>query len=475
MADVNHTKIICTIGPSCQSVEQMQQLVASGMNVARLNFSHGTHAEHLLSINNLKEVREKSGKPLAILLDTKGPEIRVGRVKEGGFTVKAGETLFVSKKVLEGSLDGITLTPALVFDYLTEGMRVLIDNGYISSTIIEVNSEGALLRFENGGQISSNKGINIPGHFIDLPAVTEKDIADITFGLQNDIDIIAASFVRSQAHIEVIRKLCADLGKPATIIIAKIENYQGVEHLEEIIHAADGIMVARGDLGVELPVSQVPILQKRMIRQCYLAAKPVITATQMLETMIQNPRPTRAEVSDVANAIYDSTSAVMLSGETAVGKYPMQTVQMMQRIISEIEQDFKYVEFFYNNTRRVYNDIPSAVTLAAVNTAYSADAKAIFTSSITGLTARLLSSLRPKIPIIVVTSDKKTYNQLALFWGVVPLYQAAMKDYSSSFNQLADFAKKEGIVSSGDLVVVTSGAAFGKSGSTNTMIVEKIA
>ncbi|MEI6531399.1 MAG: pyruvate kinase, partial [Chlamydiota bacterium] len=273
MADVNHTKIVCTIGPSCQSVEKMLALIDAGMNVARLNFSHGTHAGHLVSINNLKEARNKSGKPLAILMDTKGPEIRVGTVKGSGFPVKSGDKLFISKKAVEGTIEAICLTPPLVFDYLKPGMTLLIDNGYISSQIVSISNEGVIVEIENGGIISSNKGINIPGHFINLPAVTEKDIEDIRFALKEDVDMIAASFVRSKEHVEVIRILCIECGKPETLIIAKIENYEGVDHFEDIVQVADGIMVARGDLGVELPVEQVPRLQKMMIRQAYLASK----------------------------------------------------------------------------------------------------------------------------------------------------------------------------------------------------------
>ena len=474
MADVNHTKIVCTIGPSCQSLEKMLALIEAGMNVARLNFSHGTHAEHLVSINNLKEARAKSGKPLAILMDTKGPEIRVGRVKGSGFPIKSGDKLFISKKAVEGTIEAICLMPPLVFDYLKPGMTLLIDNGYISSKVVSVSNEGVIIEIENGGIISSNKGINIPGHFVNLPAVTEKDIEDIRFALKEDVDIIAASFVRSKEHVEIIRMLCIECGKPETLIIAKIENYEGVEHFKDIVQAADGIMVARGDLGVELPVEQVPRLQKMMIRQAYLASKLVITATQMLETMITNPRPTRAEVSDVANAIYDSTSAVMLSGETAVGKYPIETVKMMYLIAQETESDFKYQEFFYNNARRVYNDIPSSVTLAAVNTAYSVGTKAIFASTKTGLTARLLSSLRPKNPIIVITPDLKTYHQLALYWGVIPFYNTDVDNDAAAFKFLSEKAKELGIISLDDLVVVMAGASFGETGTTNMMIVEKV-
>ena len=452
----------------------MLALIEAGMNVARLNFSHGTHAEHLVSINNLKEARAKSGKPLAILMDTKGPEIRVGRVKGSGFPIKSGDKLFISKKAVEGTIEAICLMPPLVFDYLKPGMTLLIDNGYISSKVVSVSNEGVIIEIENGGIISSNKGINIPGHFVNLPAVTEKDIEDIRFALKEDVDIIAASFVRSKEHVEIIRILCIECGKPETLIIAKIENHEGVEHFKDIVQAADGIMVARGDLGVELPVEQVPRLQKMMIRQAYLASKLVITATQMLETMITNPRPTRAEVSDVANAIYDSTSAVMLSGETAVGKYPIETVKMMYLIAQETESDFKYQEFFYNNARRVYNDIPSSVTLAAVNTAYSVGTKAIFASTKTGLTARLLSSLRPKNPIIVITPDLKTYHQLALYWGVIPFYNTDVDNDAAAFKFLSEKAKELGIISLHDLVVVMAGASFGETGTTNMMIVEKV-
>lgn len=474
MAEFNHTKIVCTIGPSCQTVEAMIALMESGMNVARLNFSHGTHEAHLVSINNLKEAREKLQRPLAILLDTKGPEIRIGRVKGNGFSVNTGDRIKLVKALIEGDEKALSLTPALVFDYLKEGMTLLIDNGYISAKIVEVNADGLVIEVDNGGVVSSNKGVNVPGQFIDLPAVTEKDISDIHFGLENEIDAIAASFVRSADHVATIRKLIIESKRPETLLFAKIENYQGVENFDEIVQVADGIMVARGDLGVELPVSQVPRLQKMMIRKCYLAAKPVVTATQMLETMTTNPRPTRAEVSDVANAIYDSTSSVMLSGETAVGKYPLETVRMMSLIIEETEQDFNYQDFFYNNVRRVYHDIPSSITLATVNTAYSADAKAIFAYSTTGLTARMLSSLRPKIPIIVLTPNLSCYHQMALYWGVIPLFGPRINHYTDSFQLLADFAEEKGIVTSGDLVVVTTGTSFGEMGSTNMMIVERI-
>ncbi len=467
------TKIVATIGPSCQSVEMMSRLIEEGMRVARLNFSHGTHEDHLVSINNLKEARAKAGISVAIMLDTKGPEIRVGKVQTA-FAVKQGDRIELHRQEMVGGAGKIHIGPEIVFDHLKPGMPLLIDNGYVNTKVVEITAFGAVVEAENIGTISSNKGVNLPGQEINLPAVTEKDISDITFGLKNGVDIIAASFVRSKKEVEVIRKICQDAGQSDAFIIAKIENHQGVDAFDEIVQVADGIMVARGDLGVELPLAVIPRLQKMMIRRCYLAAKPVITATQMLESMITSPRPTRAEVSDVANAIYDSTSAVMLSGETAIGKYPIETVEVMRRIAEEAENDFKYRDFFFSNARRVYNDIPASVTLAVVNTAYCANAKAILAFSSSGMTARLISSLRPEIPVIVMTDNERSYHQMALFWGVTPVFCRDAKNNDDAFVRLCAFAKQQGIVAAGDLVVVAAGTPFGQMGATNMMLVEKV-
>ena len=308
----------------------MIELIEAGMNVARLNFSHGTHDEHLKAIENLKEARKRLKKPLAIMLDTKGPEIRVGSIKNNELMLQPGQKWLLVKENVEGDEQKVTINPGFVLDVVTKGTRILFDDGYILSEVVEVTPEGLVVEISNGGVIKSRKGVNIPNISLNLPAITETDIADIRFGCKNDIDIIAASFVRSADHVLIIKKLLAEEKKSDTLIIAKIENSEGVQNFDSILQVADGIMIARGDLGVEVPLSQVPKLQKMMIRKCYLAGKPAVTATQMLESMIHNPRPTRAEASDVANAIYDSTSAVMLSGETAVGRYPIETVNLMR-------------------------------------------------------------------------------------------------------------------------------------------------
>jgi pyruvate kinase len=468
------TKIICTIGPSCNSLEKILELLDAGMSVARLNFSHGSHEDHQKVIDILKEARKKTGKPLAILLDTKGPEIRVGKIQNGELALSKGQRLTLYKNNMEGTKDGVTVTPAIVFDSVQKGMTVLFDNGFITSKVIDVVDGGMVVEIENEGVLKTNKGVNIPNKSIDLPAMTEKDVLDISFGCKNDIDIIAASFVRSPEHVLAIKRLLIKEGKPDTLVMAKIENFQGVENFDAIVQVADGIMVARGDLGVELPVYQVPRLQKMMIRKCCLAGKPVVTATQMLESMMNNPRPSRSDVSDIANAIYDSTSLVMLSGETAVGKYPIETVKVMTSVVKEAEADFNYRDFYYHDVKRVYHDVASSVTLASVKTAYSSDAKAIFAFTSSGLTARLLSRLRPQMPIIAMTTKEKIYNQLAFNWGVIPFFCDEAKGFDDAFNKLAAFALEKGYVKYGDLVVVTAGNPFGLTGTTNMMIVNSI-
>jgi pyruvate kinase len=340
------TKIICTIGPAVSSYEKILELIDAGMNVARLNFSHGTHADHLQVIQHLKKARKTRKIPLAIMLDTKGPEIRLGKMKKGEVSVKAGQKILLVKEEVEGDEKRWQVTPEVVVDSLKPGVMVLFDDGYVSSKVVERRKEGVVVEIQNPGVLKSLKGVNVPGLNANIPAMTEQDVKDIIFGCKQDVDIIAASFIRSADHVLEIKQLLSDQSKPVILVIAKIENSLGVENFDAIIQVADGIMVARGDLGVELPLKQVPSLQKMMIRKCVHAAKPVVTATQMLESMIKNPRPTRAEVSDVANAIYDSTSAVMLSGETAIGQYPIEAVSMMRAIVQEAEKNFRYEEFF---------------------------------------------------------------------------------------------------------------------------------
>ena len=468
------TKIICTIGPAVNTFEKMIELMEAGMNVARLNFSHGTQEEHLKSIQLLKIAREQRKQPLAIMLDTKGPEIRLGKFKEGQVLLKAGQLFHLVKKEIVGDETHVSLLPGNILGQLAVGTRLLFDDGYISAVVVESDSKSVVVKIDNGGLIRSGRGVNIPNTRLDLPAVTAKDISDIKFGCQNDIDLIAASFVRSAEHVLAIKKILADEKKYDIQVIAKIENSEGVQNFDNIVQAADGIMIARGDLGVEVPLSHVPRLQKMMIRKSYLAGKPVVTATQMLESMINNPRPTRAETSDVANAIYDSTSAVMLSGETAVGRYPIETVNVMRTIVEEAEADFNYRAFFDQHAPLVYHDVPSAVTLATVKTAYSSNAKAIFAFTRGGSTARLLSRLRPKMPIIAMTSKEKSYHQLAFNWGVIPMYCPSCQSLREGFEKISLFALDHSFVSYGDLVVVTAGTPFGVSGTTNMMLVESI-
>ena len=468
------TKIICTIGPAVGSLDRIIALIETGMNVARLNFSHGTHEEHLHVIHLLKLARKQLGVPLAIMLDTKGPEIRLGKIKGGQIVLVPGHRWRLVKDDIEGDLEQVKITPEYVLDMLEVDDRLLFDDGYIAARVVSVADGSVVIETENGGAIRSGKGVNIPHANLSLPAITEKDIEDIRFGCAQDIDIIAVSFVRSPDHVLVIKKLLADEKKSDIQVVAKIENSQGVEHFDSILQVADGIMIARGDLGVQVPLSEVPRLQKMMIRKCYLAGKPAVTATQMLESMINNPRPTRAEASDVANAIYDGTSAVMLSGETAIGKFPLEAVEVMKAIVLEAEADFDYANLFEQHAKFTYNDVPSAVTLATVKTAYSSSARAIFAFTNGGSTARLLSRLRPPMPIIAMTPNEKCYHQLSFSWGVVPFLSDVSTSFTEAFEAISVFALEKHYVSYGDLVVVTAGSPFGISGTTNTMIVESI-
>lgn len=472
---MTRTKVICTIGPACNTYEKIIGLCKAGMNVARLNFSHGTHEEHLLVINHLKNARRELGMPLAIMLDTKGPEIRIGKLHEGEIALQKGDrlTLIEVGKEPAGPLQ-IPILPGNILKLIPIGTQVLFDDGYISSHVISIDSNGVMVEIDNQGLLLSGKGVNIPNVDLHLPAVTEKDISDIRFGCLHDVDVIAASFVRSPEHVMVIKNLLAKELKPEIQVIAKIENYEGIRNFDSIVQVADGIMIARGDLGVEVPLSEVPRLQKMMIRKSYLAGKPSVTATQMLESMIYHPRPTRAEVSDVANAIYDSTSAVMLSGETAIGRYPFETVNVMKKIIKDAEEDFNYRGFFDNFRNITFIDVPSAVTLATVKTAYSSHAKAIFAFTTGGSTARLVSRLRPEIPIVAMTANEKCYHQLAYSWGVVPYLQTECHTVLDAFRKVSDFALEQQLVNIGALVVVTAGVPFGTSGTTNTMMVESI-
>lgn len=467
------TKIICTIGPSVNTYEKILELIDGGMNVARLNFSHGTYKEHQTVIEYLKKARTERNIPLAIMLDTKGPEVRLGKIENDAISVSKGQKLLLVKDEVLGNSKQVSLKPGYILEDLEEGMMLLFDDGYIEGLVVEKNKEGVIVEIKNSGILMSQKGVNIPHGTISLPAMTEQDIEDIAFGCKHDIDFIAASFIRSADHVEEIRRLLHKHNKTDILIISKIENAQGVNNLDSILQVSDGIMVARGDLGVELPVTQVPKLQKMMIKKCYQSAKPVITATQMLESMIHSPRPTRAEVSDIANAVLDGTSGVMLSGETAIGKYPIEAVKMMRSVVIEAEKDINYEAFVDRGLHKNFFDVSSSVALATVKTAYSIRAKAIFACSSSGFTVRAMSRFRPELPIIGITSKAKTYHQLALSWGVVPLLEN-VKNVNEGFLAATCYSLKGNIVSYGDVVVVTAGAPFGISGTTNTMIVMNI-
>jgi pyruvate kinase len=468
------TKIVCTMGPAVNSYEQILALIDAGMNIARLNFSHSTQEDHLKTIQLLKKAREERKTSLAIMLDTKGPEIRVGNLKGGAVQLEAGQKILLVGEPVEGDGKIIPVTPQAALDGVEEGMSVLFDDGYILSKVIKKETKGVTVEIQNGGVLKTHKGVNIPQTQINLPAMTEQDIQDITFGCQQDVDLIAASFIRSAGHILEIKKLLQKRNKSQILVIAKIENSLGVQNFDAILDLADGIMVARGDLGVELPLEKVPQLQKMMIRKCCQKGKPSITATQMLESMIYNPRPTRAEVSDVANAIYDSTMCVMLSAETASGKYPIQAVQMMKNIIQETEKEFSYRDFFSHSSAVDYNDLSSSVALASVKTAYNLKAKAIFAFTTSGFTARLISQFRPEMPIFALTSNDQTYQQLSLYWGVIPIDPSQSQNIQEAFAKTSSFALEHHLLKKGDCVIITAGSPFGVAGSTNMMMVAKI-
>ena len=458
---MTRTKIICTMGPAVASYEMMLKLLDAGMNVARINFSHGTHAEHAEVIERLKKARKERNVPLAIMADTKGPEIRLGEMGSG-------------LPVKEGDKVTLQLTPSEVLDSVKVGMKLLFDDGYIEGKVTQVKREGVEVEILNDGVLKSHKSVTLSGAHVKLPAMTPQDVKDLEFACSQDVDWIAASFIRSKEHIQEIKKLLVEKGKPDILVMAKIESAEGVKNFDAILEVADGVMVARGDLGVELPIEEVPALQKMMIWECNEASKPVVTATQMLESMIQYPRPTRAEVSDVANAIYDSSSAVMLSGETAVGKYPIETVAMMKRVIQETELDFDFRDYYDEHVSLAFSSVATSVASAAVQTAYTTEAQAIFVFTSTGVTARLISRFRPEMPVIALTPNEKTYFQLALEWGVIPLLAPPSLSLQEAISFSTQFAIDRKLVKKGDRVVITTGTPFWIEGTTNTLIVDSI-
>lgn len=468
------TKIVATIGPASESEEMLKKLIKQGVNVCRLNFSHGDHSEHQKRIDTIKKVREELGIPVAIMLDTKGPEIRLGDFKEGIVEIKQGQEFTLTTRDILGDETIIGVSYKDMPNDVSVGGIILIDDGLIEFRVKEITGTEILMEALNEGTLKNHKGVNVPNVNINLPAITEKDISDIIFGIKNDVDFIAASFVRKATDVNDIRRVLEDNGGLNIDIISKIENQQGLDNIEEIIHVSDGIMVARGDLGVEVATEEIPLIQKDLIRKCNIAGKPVITATQMLDSMIRNPRPTRAEVTDVANAIIDGSSAVMLSGETAAGKYPLEAVRTMYNIAINIENSLDYKEMLKNKS--IGNEISTtnAISKATVNTAADLGAKAIITATSSGYTSKAISKFRPKAPIIAATTKENVMRKMALEWGVYPV----LAPESNSTDEVIDLSiqatMEAGYVEEGDLVVITAGIPVGLAGTTNMIKVHTI-
>ena len=466
------TKIICTLGPATDQEEVLKELANQGMNVARFNFSHGLYEEHKKRMDMLKKVRKELHKPIAILLDTKGPEVRVKQFADGKVTLKEGQLFTLTSEDVEGNEERVSVTYNRLYEDLETGMKVLIDDGLIEMKVEKVEHTNIVCRVLNGGVVSNNKGINVPDVNLSMPYLSEKDREDILFGIEQDVDFIAASFVQNKEDILQLRKLLAKNGGEDIKIIAKIENKQGVANVDEIIEVSDGIMIARGDMGVEIPFEEVPVIQKKIIKKVYEAGKSVITATQMLESMIKNPRPTRAEATDIANAVYDSTSAIMLSGETAAGAYPVEAVKAMVRIAEQAEKDIDYRKRFFNHARAVNPDITDAICHATCTTALDMNAKAIIAVTKSGQSARMVSRYRPVSDIIGCATSEKVCRQLNLTWGVIPLLLQEEKEIFTLFDRAIEAAEKIGVLEKGDLSVMTSGVPIGQSGTTNMIKVQ---
>ena len=452
------TKIVCTMGPNTDNREIMRELALNGMDVARFNFSHGDHAEHRHRLEILESVREELGIPIASLLDTKGPEIRTGKLKDGKkVTLKEGDLYTLTTEEIVGDETRGYINYAGLAEDVKPGDRILIDDGLIELHVREVNGTDIVCRIENGGELGEKKGVNVPGVRVKLPALTDKDKEDIRFGVDAGFDFVAASFVRNADAIREIREILDEKGS-AMQIIAKIENEEGIENIDSIIEASDGIMVARGDMGVEIPAEKVPHIQKMIIRKCNLACKVVITATQMLDSMIRNPRPTRAEVSDVANAVYEGTDAVMLSGETAMGSYPIEAVRMMSQIAEESE---KYLDYMFYQRRKVsaenLRNISNTVCYSSVATASDLEAPVIVAPSVSGFTTRMLSKWRPKALIAGLSPSMTAVRQMQLYWGVKPFHAKRAESTDALLFASVELLKEKGIVKEGEIVVATAG------------------
>ena len=467
------TKIICTIGPACENEETLAAMCRAGMNVARLNFSHGTHEDHLKRIQLIRSVREKLNLPIAIMLDTKGPEYRIKTFANGPVTLKEGASFILTTQDVQGDETRVAVTYTNLTNELSPGDTVLINNGLVILKVEEIRGTDVVCRVQNGGVLSDRKSMNFPGKVLRQDFLSEQDRKDLLFGIENGIDLVAASFVSSREDVQAMRNLLNENGGTDIDIIAKIENRSGVDHIEEICEVADGVMIARGDLGVEIPFMEVPALQKYLISKCRMLGKRVITATEMLESMIQNPRPTRAEISDVANAVYDGSSAIMLSGETAAGRFPVQAVKTMADTATFTEAGIDYAERFRTMEFTIHSNL-DAVSHATCSMAVDVNAKAIVVNSISGRTARMVSRFRCPVPIIGTTTDERAWRKLNLSWGVIPVLTENYSSMDVMFWQDLKIAKSILELEKGDNVVLTGGQINGDPGNTNTIKVERI-
>lgn len=472
-APIRKTKIVCTMGPNLFEKHLIAPLMKAGMNVARFNFSHGTYETHQHYYDEVCRIRDELGLPVATMLDTKGPEIRVRSFKNGRVTLQNGQLFTLTTDEVEGDEERVSITYKELPQDIAVGSSILIDDGLIGMQVERIDGADIVCRVLNGGVVSSNKGVNIPNAHLSMPFISEKDHQDILFAIKNGYDFIAASFTRCADDIMQIRHILQENNCHTINIIAKIENMEGVENIDEILRVVDGVMVARGDLGVEVPLEDVPSLQKKLIQRGIAAGKPVITATQMLDSMIKNPRPTRAEATDVANAIYDGTSAIMLSGESAVGAYPVEAVETMVRIALRAEADMDYIRRFSRDTS-ASTDVTNAISHATVTSAHDLNASAIITVTKSGSTARILSRYRPACVIVGCTTEKHVWHQLALSWGTVPLMIAEESNTDDLFEHAVDAAVQNGLVHDGELVVLTAGVPLGISGTTNLMKVHVV-
>ena len=468
------TKIICTMGPATDNIEVLRAMARAGMNVARFNFSHGSHEEHKQRIDRVTAVREEYNLPIALLLDTKGPEIRTGDMQDGKIFLKKGEQIRLTPRACLGTPSKISITYPDLYQDVQAGTSILIDDGLIELRVEQTQEQDILCRVLNDGAVSNHKGINVPDVHLSIPYLSDKDKADIQFGIEQGVDFVAASFVRTADDVQQLRMLLDENGGAHINIIAKIENQQGVENIDGIVSLADGVMIARGDMGVEIPAEDVPPIQKMLIKKVASAGKQVITATQMLDSMMKNPRPTRAEVTDVANAIYDGTGAIMLSGETAAGLYPVEAVTMMARIAERTENDIDYRKRFFVRTRKANPDITDAICHATCTTAYDLNARDIVTVTKSGRSARMVARYRPSCGIIGCTPTKKVWYQLNLAWGVTPVLLSETDDVFDLFDSALETAKNQGLMQSGDLAVITSGVPIGVSGTTNMIRVQVV-